>query len=248
MQDGIPILRFYRGHFYKWTGTHYRGSPASSQSELYSFLNDAWVQGPKGPAPFNPTKNKVTNIMHALERGWPATAKNDAPFYLQSKEGTLTEVGDHIACQNGILDPTTLELIPHTPTLFNVNCVPFDYDPDAPRPKRRYILREIWPDNEEARLCLQEIFGLMLTPDTKYQKIFLFRGGKRSGKGTIVRVLTALLGKDNIVKVRHSQTWRHSLAWRRSSTSVPQLSRTPASGLTRAASWSGCCRSRVRTH
>jgi len=46
---------------------------------------------------------------------------------------------------------------------------------------------------------LQEIFGLLLTPDTRHEKIFMVVGPKRSGKGTISRVLTALLGKENVV-------------------------------------------------
>ena len=42
------------------------------------------------------------------------------------------------------------------------------------------------------------MFGLMLTTDTRYQKIFMIVGPKRSGKGTIGRVLTAMLGKSNV--------------------------------------------------
>lgn len=45
---------------------------------------------------------------------------------------------------------------------------------------------------------LQEIFGLMLTTDTRYQKILLIVGPKRSGKGTVGRVLTAMIGKSNV--------------------------------------------------
>jgi putative DNA primase/helicase len=60
------------------------------------------------------------------------------------------------------------------------------------------FLRQLWPDDKEARLTLQMMFGLMLTPETKYQKIFLIVGPKRSGKGTIARVLRRLLGKNNV--------------------------------------------------
>ena len=47
-------------------------------------------------------------------------------------------------------------------------------------------------------MTLQEIFGLMLIANTSYQKIFLIIGPKRSGKGTIGRVLRRLIGTDNI--------------------------------------------------
>ena len=41
-------------------------------------------------------------------------------------------------------------------------------------------------------------FGLLLTNDTTHQKAFLIVGPKRSGKGTIARVLTGLLGQENV--------------------------------------------------
>ena len=46
---------------------------------------------------------------------------------------------------------------------------------------------------------LQELFGLLLTPNTAHQKAFLLVGPKRSGKGTIARVLTGVLGRENVV-------------------------------------------------
>jgi P4 family phage/plasmid primase-like protien len=42
------------------------------------------------------------------------------------------------------------------------------------------------------------MFGYVLTGDTSQQKILMIIGPKRSGKGTIGRVITALLGRDNI--------------------------------------------------
>src|SRR5262249_61592822 len=44
---------------------------------------------------------------------------------------------------------------------------------------------------------LQEWFGYCLLPDTSQQKILLAVGPKRSGKGTIARVLRGLVGIEN---------------------------------------------------
>jgi len=41
--------------------------------------------------------------------------------------------------------------------------------------------------------------GYLLTPDTRQQKILMLVGPKRSGKGTIARVLQRLLGPENVV-------------------------------------------------
>ena len=42
-------------------------------------------------------------------------------------------------------------------------------------------------------------FGVAMTNITSFQKIFMIVGPPRSGKGTIGRLLTAILGKDNVV-------------------------------------------------
>jgi putative DNA primase/helicase len=60
------------------------------------------------------------------------------------------------------------------------------------------FLIELWPRDEAAELCLQEIIGLKLTGDTSHQKIFLIVGPRRSGKGTIGWVVRNLVGPENV--------------------------------------------------
>jgi len=55
------------------------------------------------------------------------------------------------------------------------------------------FLSQLWPDDQESIQTLQEWFGYCLLPDTSQQKILFVLGAKRSGKGTIARVLTGLL-------------------------------------------------------
>ena len=75
----------------------------------------------------------------------------------------------------------------------------FDLDLNAPRPEAWYrFLESLWPDDKQSVATLQEMFGYLLTLDTRQQKIFLLVGPKRSGKGTIARVLTGIVGKGNV--------------------------------------------------
>ena len=60
------------------------------------------------------------------------------------------------------------------------------------------FLKELWGDDTETIDALQELFGYLVSGDTKQQKIFLFVGPKRGGKGTIGRVLTRMLGRHNV--------------------------------------------------
>jgi putative DNA primase/helicase len=86
---------------------------------------------------------------------------------------------------------------------FTTDCLPLDYDANAPKPERwLQFLEELWPGDGkdfdmEAESTLQDMFGYLLTPDTRQQKIFLIVGPGRSGKGTIVWALVQLLGGDN---------------------------------------------------
>ena len=61
------------------------------------------------------------------------------------------------------------------------------------------FLRHLWADDLESIAALQEIFGDVLTADISQQKAFLLIGRKRSGKGTLARVLTKLIGQHNCV-------------------------------------------------
>ena len=68
------------------------------------------------------------------------------------------------------------------------------------------FLRQLWPDDEESIAALQEFFAYVLSGRTDLHKIMLLIGPTRSGKGTIARVLAALLGKGNVAGPR-SRAW-----------------------------------------
>lgn len=108
---------------------------------------------------------------------------------------------DHVVvCENGILDLRGLDLSPSTPRLFATNAIGCAWDPGAHPPAAWLeFLNSLWPNDAESILALQQIFGYLLTADTSQQKIFAIIGPPRSGKGTIARILKALLGDDAVV-------------------------------------------------
>lgn len=61
------------------------------------------------------------------------------------------------------------------------------------------FLAQLWPEDPGSIELLQEWFGYCLTYDTSQQKILLVVGPKRSGKGTIARVLRGVVGERNYV-------------------------------------------------
>ena len=90
--------------------------------------------------------------------------------------------------------------VPPTPRFFNAFALDYDFDPAAPEPVEWLdFLDQVWEDDPESIDCLQEWFGYLLTADTRHQKILMMVGPKRSGRGTIARVLKALVGANNVV-------------------------------------------------
>ena len=197
--DGHRTLLHHAGQFHAWTGTHYPPvDDAKIRAGLYSFLEGAVRMAEKKLVPFKPTTFKVNNVIDALKAAVNLPTSITAPTWLTSNPD-LPDPAEIVSCQNGLLHLPSLKLLPATPNFFGLNAVGFPYLPNAPKPVHWLkFLGQLWPDDPEAVRTLQEVMGYALTPDTRQQKIFMLVGPKRSGKGTIGRVSTQLLGATNI--------------------------------------------------
>lgn len=197
--DSTRTLYHQNGTFYSWGGSHYTElAPEEMRERLYRFLDGAKrIDDRNQVVPFDPTKNKVANVLEATAAEAQLARRTRPPAWLGG--GTNPPAGEVIACSNVLLHLPTRDTRAHTPDFFTLNALAFAYDAAAPEPAEWLrFLASIWPDDQEAINTLQEAFGLFLTGDTRHQKAILVVGPKRSGKGTIARVLTDLLGAANV--------------------------------------------------
>lgn len=105
-----------------------------------------------------------------------------------------------VACANGLLDVDKRQIYPATPRFFATTALGAAWDPNAPEPTAWLaFLASIWGEDKESIRALQQVFGYLLTTDTSQQKLFALIGPPRSGKGTIARVLRALLSPGAVV-------------------------------------------------
>lgn len=199
-------LKHLAGAFYAYDPevSAYRELDESTlRAGIYAMLETCQrkARGSKGGAsdgllPFQPNKAKVDNVVDALRALTSLPTGMVFPCWL--RDGRGLDPWDLMACQNGLLHVPTRTLYPPTPTFFTLQGLGFPYDAGAPEPRVwTQFLQELWGDDPEAIQTLQEAFGYALTPRTHLQKIFMVVGPKRSGKGTIARVLRRLLGERN---------------------------------------------------
>lgn len=199
-------LLHYNGDWLAYEAAAYAElEDATVRRDLYHFLEQAKMPptekqkeaGLRVGDDFRPDTTSVNHVLDALRA--VAHRPRDSfkpPCWL---EGDGPPARELVACRNGLLHLPTGDLLDHTPRFFTRNALTFDYDAAAPAPSGWLaFLETLWPDEPEAVTLLQEIFGYLLIPDTSQQKIFLMVGPTRSGKGTIARVLTELVGPPNI--------------------------------------------------
>lgn len=208
VDSDVRTLRAFRRGWYGWSGgeRYEYFSKERINHELYDFSAKARTYGPEDKSgnrqlvPFNPTASKVNDMRHALESLVFVNDTLQPPCWIGTARAKRPDPRELVACANGLLHLPTGEFLGKRPDYFNLTALGVDYDADAPEPVRWLrFLEDLWPDDRESHYLLQEWFGLCLVPDTSYQKALMIVGPKRSGKGTIARILNALHGEQNSV-------------------------------------------------
>jgi putative DNA primase/helicase len=203
--DRERTLYWWRSTWMIWRGSHWEElTPSALRTQLYHYTARASCVKADGElVGWAPTHKKISDLAGALASLCELSDKIDAPCWLDGrKTGTI------IAAANGLIDIAARQLYPHTPQFFNLHATPFAYDAVASEPEHWFaFLDSVWPPPDAtaahpAQELLQEWFGYVLSGRTDLQKMLMLQGPTRGGRGTIGRVLTGLLGKENVAGLR----------------------------------------------
>ncbi|MBI1204786.1 MAG: NTP-binding protein [Rhodopseudomonas sp.] len=197
--DESLTVRHYRGGFYSWTGSYYQHIDQDAVSaEIWRFLDWALHETDQGMKPFQPNRSRAGDVSAALAAASNLPATVEAPIWLAGAND-MPPADEFLPVNNGLLHLPSGDLYPSTPAYFGLNASEVAYDPSAAEPVEWLkFLGQVWPGDQQSIDGLQDLFGYLLSSDTSQQKIGLIVGPKRSGKGTIYRVLAALLGRDSV--------------------------------------------------
>lgn len=192
--DGCPHRAWWRDDFYRWDGIRWVIEPvAAVRKWIYRATEHAEYDAGevRGIVSWQPDRDKVNKVVDAL-----GTAV--------IQRGAELEPDKAIACTNGVYDLAAGQLLPHSPRRFNLIALPYAYDPEATCPLWLQFLDQVLPNvdgtppEQQGQQFLREWFGYNLSGRTDLQKMASLVGPPRCGKGTVNRVLKALLGEDNV--------------------------------------------------
>lgn len=104
-----------------------------------------------------------------------------------------------INLKNGFYNLREKRLIPHTPEIFSLTQLPVYYNGELDCPRIKNFISQIV--NEKDVPVIQELFGYLLWKDYFIQKAFMFIGDGSNGKSTLIRLIKAFLGSENVSNI-----------------------------------------------
>jgi putative DNA primase/helicase len=110
----------------------------------------------------------------------------------------------HIPIRNGLFDMEHGKIEAHKPENYNTYIIDIYLDPtfaDLPECKLWMKHLDESVDDPDTIIEIQKFFGICLTRETRYEKSLLLVGPGGDGKGTILKMLEAMVGEHNTSNV-----------------------------------------------
>ena len=190
----------YREEYFEFQGSSYRKVDNDTvRAQIWVYLEGAYKVGGEGYKPLKPKKSLIENVLDALAAICNLDPSIETPFWLGEAK-TRQPAHEFLQVANGLLHLPTGELRAPSPLYFGFGASEVSFDAEAPKPcEWLKFLDKLFGEDRASTELLQDMMGYALAPDTSQQKIMLLVGPPRSGKGTIAKTITALVGENKVV-------------------------------------------------
>jgi putative DNA primase/helicase len=204
-KDG-RTLHFFAGQLLAWQNGRYETiEEAAIRQKLQAWLHNCLtiksssrsggqilVEFASNPRTVSEALASIQDYTHLPESTGNPSWLGEAPHGMDAKHT--------LACPSMLFHLPRGEFLDPSPLFFSTNVLACNIDENAPEPSQWLtFLDQIFETDNASIELLQEWFGYCLTNDTSQQKMLLIYGHMRGGKGTIGRILRALLGKQNVI-------------------------------------------------
>ena len=188
---GPENILFAQSHFWRWDGAVWRRRVDMDVSRDVI-------------ATLSASQEKVTNPLVESVTGLTRkeTYRPDHVFNIGSPDVVNTPGGELELTASG------WTIHPHRREHYRTTLVPVRYDPDAQAPAFVQFLYDIFrddPDRDARIVCVLELLGYSLMSHAKHEKFVLLIGNGANGKSVLLRVVEALVGRDNAAAVKPSE-------------------------------------------
>ena len=158
-------------------------------------INDRWIKNLLREIlismGYDPLESKMFGLgMALIQTFWdfvPRTPNKDKnKILINLRNGTLN-----------VLANGDIKSQPFNQKDFLMYCLDYDYNPDAKCPLFSKYLNRVLPDKESQKV-LQELIGSIFIKNINLEKIGILLGSGANGKSVLLRIITAMLGIQNI--------------------------------------------------
>ena len=144
-------------------------------------------------------KQIISQVIRSYYSEMRKSQKAEVLEYIADYAPTATEADPrYVLFANGIYDLMTGKLLPLSSEYFITNCIPHEYKEDAYSLIAEQSLRAWACNDDQIGMLLGEAIGYSMYRSARFKKAFILLGDHDSGKSTFIRMLSVLLGADNI--------------------------------------------------
>lgn len=168
------------------------------KSECWIYKDGVYI--PQGKSQIKEDLRKVLGKYYSDWIYGKVKEKIEPDTFIDSNKFFNVNYVNEIPVQNGILNVLTKELKPFDKNKIFFNKLPITYNPSATCPAIEKHLKDVLKFEEDIKV-VYEIIGFLLYKDYFLEKMIMFVGEGRNGKGKTIDLIRRFLGVENCVSI-----------------------------------------------